>query len=121
MEKEWDIPIDKGCEYFEETPEYRKKSNEITIGRVKLRKSFREQILLRDRYRCRVCKKKPRDKINKEDEPELQIHHIIWVSWGGKNQMENLVTVCSTCHEKLHKISDREIVRIVVETSYDEI
>lgn len=49
----------------------------------------------RDSYTCQVCKKK--DKI-------LQTHHIKYVSKGGSNRADNLITVCTDCHtSKNHK------------------
>lgn len=46
-------------------------------------------------YTCQVCRK--RDKI-------LQTHHIKYVSKGGSNRADNLITVCTDCHtSKNHK------------------
>ena len=46
-------------------------------------------VFARDSYTCQVCKKK--DKI-------LQTHHIKYVSKGGSNRADNLITVCTDCH-----------------------
>lgn len=52
-------------------------------------------VLARDSYTCQVCKKK--DKI-------LQTHHIKYISKGGSNRADNLITVCTDCHtSKNHK------------------
>ena len=52
-------------------------------------------VFARDSYTCQVCKKK--DKI-------LQTHHIKYVSKGGSNRADNLITVCTDCHtSKNHK------------------
>ena len=52
-------------------------------------------VFARDNYTCQVCKKK--DKI-------LQTHHIKYVSKGGSNRADNLITVCTDCHtSKNHK------------------
>lgn len=34
---------------------------------------------------------------------ELQIHHIVPVSKGGKDDILNLVTLCKQCHVQVHK------------------
>lgn len=34
---------------------------------------------------------------------KLNIHHVIPLSSGGKNEMANLEVVCVECHKKLHK------------------
>ena len=55
----------------------------------------RYYVFARDNYTCQVCKKK--DKI-------LQTHHIKYVSKGGSNRADNLITVCTDCHtSKNHK------------------
>ena len=55
----------------------------------------REYVLYRDNYTCRCCKGKSKDKI-------LQVHHIESRKTGG-NAVNNLVTLCKTCHEGYHK------------------
>lgn len=55
----------------------------------------RYYVFARDSYTCQVCKKK--GKI-------LQTHHIKYVSKGGSNRADNLITVCTDCHtSKNHK------------------
>ena len=51
--------------------------------------NIRYYVLARDNYTCQVCKKK--GKI-------LQTHHIIYKSHGGSNRADNLITVCTDCH-----------------------
>ncbi len=45
--------------------------------------------------RCSFC---PEDDVS-----ILQPHHITAVSKGGSNDLENLIAVCPTCHEKIHR------------------
>ena len=55
----------------------------------------RYYVFARDNYTCQVCKKE--GKI-------LQTHHIKYVSKGGSNRADNLITVCTDCHtRKNHK------------------
>lgn len=42
---------------------------------------------------CTYCK----------SEEKLHLHHIIPLSRGGANRIENLEVVCHVCHRKLHK------------------
>ncbi|WP_439644401.1 RNA-guided endonuclease IscB [Agrilactobacillus composti] len=51
----------------------------------------KQYVLDRDNYTCQICHGKTKD-------PELKIHHIIYRSNGGTNQVSNLLTVCATCH-----------------------
>ncbi len=47
-------------------------------------------VFARDKYTCQVCKKS-KDKI-------FNTHHIIYVSHGGSDRADNLITVCTDCH-----------------------
>jgi len=67
----------------------------------------------RDKYRGkRYCRLRARARILRENvkqckvcgsDKQLQVHHIIPVSLGGKNNIENLMVVCNNCHLKIHK------------------
>jgi len=50
-------------------------------------------ILNRDRYQCQKCKAK---------NTKLHVHHIVFRSNDGTDTPSNLITLCSTCHNKLH-------------------
>lgn len=52
-------------------------------------------VLDRDKYKCQYCKGKTKDS-------RLHVHHIIFRSKGGSDEQENLITLCKTCHDKLH-------------------
>jgi hypothetical protein len=50
-------------------------------------------ILSRDDLSCQSCKKKS---------VKLHVHHIVFRSNGGTDTPNNLVTLCETCHKKVH-------------------
>ncbi|MEA1967798.1 MAG: RRXRR domain-containing protein [Thermodesulfobacteriota bacterium] len=52
-------------------------------------------ILNRDNYTCCHCKGKTKNS-------KLEVHHIIFRKNGGSDEPENLITLCKTCHDKLH-------------------
>lgn len=56
--------------------------------------NIKAYILIRDKYTCQCCKTK---------KGTLHVHHIIYRSKGGSDEIENLITLCETCHKKLHK------------------
>ncbi|GAA0237082.1 HNH endonuclease [Metaclostridioides mangenotii] len=33
---------------------------------------------------------------------EVQVHHIIWLSKGGNDDIDNTVALCPNCHKKMH-------------------
>ena len=57
--------------------------------------------LNRDNYTCQCCKTK---------KGTLHVHHIIYRSKGGSDEIENLITLCEYCHKNLHsgKLKDFE-------------
>ena len=53
-------------------------------------------VLNRDNYTCQYCKGKHKDS-------KLEVHHILYRSNGGSNEESNLITLCHTCHQDVHK------------------
>jgi hypothetical protein len=53
----------------------------------------REHALHRDGYTCQVCKK---------SKCRLEVHHILERSKGGCDDVDNLITLCKDCHDKVH-------------------
>jgi len=53
-------------------------------------------ILFRDTYTCQYCK-------NKRKDSRLHVHHIQHKFQGGTDQPNNLITLCKSCHDDLHK------------------
>ena len=51
---------------------------------------IRKAVLARDSYTCRSCRRKD----------NLTVDHIVQLSQGGTNNLENLQTLCKYCHEK---------------------
>jgi len=37
-----------------------------------------------------------------ERQPYLEVHHIVWLSKGGKDTLDNTVALCPNCHRKMH-------------------
>ncbi|NGX27951.1 MAG: hypothetical protein K940chlam1_00123 [Candidatus Anoxychlamydiales bacterium] len=62
--------------------------------------NVKQYVLNRDKYQCQVCKKK--------NNLKLHVHHIQFRSNGGSNSPDNLVILCETCHDKLHKLKKEE-------------
>ncbi|MEG1725883.1 MAG: RNA-guided endonuclease IscB [Anaerovoracaceae bacterium] len=52
-------------------------------------------VLNRDNFICQYCKGKSKDS-------KLEVHHIVFRSNEGSDDEENLITLCSDCHYKLH-------------------
>lgn len=52
-------------------------------------------VLDRDGYQCQHCKGRSKD-------DRLEVHHIVFRSNGGSDEESNLITLCKTCHNRVH-------------------
>ena len=50
---------------------------------------------------CQLCNE-PAPFKNKKNEPFLESHHIVWLSKGGDDKLENTIALCPNCHRKMH-------------------
>ncbi len=50
---------------------------------------------------CELCTE-PAPFKNKQGEPYLESHHIVWLSNGGEDSIANAVALCPNCHRKMH-------------------
>jgi 5-methylcytosine-specific restriction endonuclease McrA len=66
-------------------------------GRTRLKPqdygALRLEILKRDGWRCQICGRAA----------DLQVHHIESRGQLGGDLEQNLITLCSRCHERLHR------------------
>lgn len=58
--------------------------------------SLRRAVYARDRHRCTRCGRKGGRRV------ALHAHHIVPLSRGGTNTLENLATLCDVCHRRVH-------------------
>ncbi len=62
----------------------------------------RREVLRRDGYRCKACGWS-HDEWNPSDPRHLELHHIEHHVKGGANIEGNLKTLCTVCHDKVHR------------------
>jgi 5-methylcytosine-specific restriction enzyme A len=55
--------------------------------------SLRQQILRRDGWRCQFC----------GTMSNLEVHHREFRSHSGADSDENLITLCTACHTRMHR------------------
>ncbi len=48
-----------------------------------------------------------------EGKPYLESHHIIWLSKGGADSIDNTVALCPNCHKKMHIVNDEKDIKIL--------
>jgi 5-methylcytosine-specific restriction endonuclease McrA len=54
---------------------------------------LRNQVLRRDRWRCQLC----------GTISNLEVHHKEFRSQSGDDSEENLITLCTACHDAVHQ------------------
>lgn len=62
----------------------------------------RRAVLVRDRHRCKQCGWHHRQ-WNPSDPRHLELHHRQQHARGGENTAENLITLCTVCHDEIHR------------------
>ncbi len=60
------------------------------------------KVLRRDDYRCTKCNWS-HEEWNRSDPRHLELHHVKPHAEGGDNTEENLITVCTVCHDDIHR------------------
>ena len=63
---------------------------------------------------CQLCKN-PAPFLDSVGKPYLENHHIIWLSKGGKDSIDNTVALCPNCHRKMHIIDCEQDRKILME------
>jgi len=67
----------------------------------------RRKVLRRDGYKCQSCDWS-HDEWNPSDPRHLELHHIKYHAKGGENVKGNLKTLCTVCHDKVHRRSKKK-------------
>ncbi len=69
----------------------------------KIPDAVRRAVLQRDGYKCQMdgCGWHI-DEYNRADPRILELHHKKHHAAGGENTAENLITLCNSCHDRVH-------------------
>lgn len=62
----------------------------------------RREVLVRDNYKCTSCGWTHKQ-WNASDPRHLELHHVKHHIEGGENVKENLITLCTVCHDDIHR------------------
>lgn len=54
---------------------------------------------------CQLCKDKAPFE-DKDGNPFLEVHHIIWLSRDGEDSIKNTVALCPNCHSRMHVLDE---------------
>lgn len=56
---------------------------------------------------CQLCDKEA-PFLDKQGNPFLEVHHIEYLSRGGKDAIDNVIALCPNCHRKIHLLEREE-------------
>ena len=63
---------------------------------------------------CQLCGNKA-PFVDKDGNPYLEVHHIIWLSRGGSDKLTNTIALCPNCHSKMHVIDSPSDISLLLE------
>jgi len=87
QEKNW--PLYGSIPHRNEAP---KPNISVVDERSKMNHSIRYEVIKRDGYRCRACG------FSVSDGAVLHVDHIAAIAKGGRTEMQNLQTLCTSCN-----------------------
>jgi len=67
-----------------------------------IKDAVKRDVLRRDGYRCTKCNWS-HEEWNRSDPRHLELHHEKPHSEGGENTEDNLITLCTVCHDDVHR------------------
>ena len=71
---------------------------------------------------CQLCRNQA-PFIDFDGKPFLETHHIIWLSKGGTDSLDNTVALCPNCHRKMHVLNlEEDVAKLlkIVTTEQDD-
>lgn len=67
-----------------------------------IKDAVKRDVLKRDGYKCTKCNWSYKE-WNRSDPRHLELHHVKPHAEGGENSRENLITLCTVCHDDIHR------------------
>ncbi len=64
------------------------------------------EVLVRDGYKCTICGWS-HEQWNRSDPRHLELHHVKPHVEKGENTVKNLITVCTVCHDEIHRNNNK--------------
>lgn len=74
----------------------------LTTTKFKRNPDVVVEVLLRANGKCEKCENKAPFIRKSDKSPYLEVHHLVSLSQGGDDTVENCIAVCPNCHRQLH-------------------
>ncbi|UEM03280.1 HNH endonuclease [Skermanella rosea] len=62
---------------------------------------------------CDLCRNSA--PFSKNGEPYFHCHHVLWLSRGGPDIIQNAVALCPNCHARMHELDRRADIQVLAE------
>ena len=82
------------------------RSEETTIRRIYRSPYISEYAKRQAKGYCQLCGN-PAPFSDSDGKPYLETHHVIWLSRGGSDTLDNVAALCPNCHRKMHIIQSQ--------------
>ncbi len=73
-----------------------------TVAKFKRNPDVVVEVLLRAEGKCEKCKNYAPFIKKSDNTPYLEVHHVVSLSEGGEDTVDNCIAVCPNCHRQLH-------------------
>ena len=90
-------------------------SREATVQQYHRSESIKQYAKALANGHCQLCNMSA-PFVDAKGEPYLEVHHIIWLSHGGADTIENTVALCPNCHRKMHILQSADDVEKLLES-----
>ena len=90
-------------------------SREATVQQYHRSESVKQYAKALANGHCQLCNMEA-PFMDAKGEPYLEVHHIIWLSHGGADTIENTVALCPNCHRKMHILQSADDVEKLLES-----
>jgi hypothetical protein len=68
------------------------------VDGIRIEKIKRHEVFEDDRWRCRICRRKVRDDVERAHPRKATMAHIVALKAGGEHTRENICTLCHECN-----------------------
>lgn len=92
---------------------------EVTITQYKRDAYIAEYAKQRANGVCQLCGNEAPFK-DVKGKPYLESHHIIWISKGGEDSIQNTVALCPNCHKKMHVVGTQEEIDFLIKVAKEK-
>lgn len=83
----------------------------VRAKRVQYNPVISEYVMIRSSGKCELCNQQA--PFEYRGKPYLELEHIVPISLGGRDTIENIAAVCPNCHARLSRLkSDEDITRL---------